>query len=60
MNVADGPRSPGEVIGTRSFIAIGILRRRRHIYRHDLESFLCVILNGYFEGSQEPPENKQA
>ena len=60
MNVADGPRTPGEVTGTRPFMAIGILRRRRHTYRHDLESFFYYSLDGYLEGSREPPENEQA
>ena len=44
MNITDGPRTPGEVTGTRPFMAIGILRKRRHTYRHDLESFLYVFL----------------
>ncbi|XXG98085.1 rRNA-binding ribosome biosynthesis protein [Hypoxylon texense] len=32
------------VVGTRPFIAIGVLKSERHSYRHDLESFLYVIL----------------
>jgi hypothetical protein len=44
MNLADGPKTLGEVTGTRPFMAIGILRRRHRTYRHDLESFLYVFL----------------
>jgi hypothetical protein len=39
-----GPRVKGELIGTRPFIAIGVLRRELHTYRHNLESFLYVLL----------------
>lgn len=33
-----------QIIGTRRFMAIGVLKSRRHTYRHDLESFLYVFL----------------
>ncbi|KAK4115013.1 hypothetical protein N656DRAFT_747678 [Canariomyces notabilis] len=32
------------IIGTRPFMAIGVLKGERHTYRHDLESFLYVFL----------------
>ncbi|KAF2474703.1 FunK1 protein kinase [Lindgomyces ingoldianus] len=44
MNLDIGPRSEGEVVGTRPFMSIGILHSRRHTYRHDLESFLYVLI----------------
>ncbi len=44
MILEQGPRTPGEVTGTRPFMAVGILKERRHTYRHDLESFLYVFL----------------
>lgn len=34
----------GDIIGTRPFMAIGVLRGERHTYQHDLESFLYVFL----------------
>ncbi|KAK2599067.1 hypothetical protein QQS21_005473 [Conoideocrella luteorostrata] len=34
-----------QITGTRAFMSIGILRERRHTYRHDLESFLYVFLS---------------
>ncbi|CRL22818.1 Tyrosine-protein kinase, active site [Penicillium camemberti] len=56
QNLAEGPRTPGEVTGTRPFMSIGILRRRRHTYRHDLESFLYVLLwTVISNGAQNPP-----
>ncbi len=44
MDVAVGPRHEGEVYGTKPFMAIGVLQRKVHTYRHDLESFLYVLL----------------
>ncbi|KAK4106727.1 hypothetical protein N658DRAFT_563488 [Parathielavia hyrcaniae] len=45
MDPGAGPRTPGELTGTRPFMSIGILKRRQpHRYRHDLESFLYVFL----------------
>lgn len=34
-----------QITGTRAFMSIGILRKRSHTYRHDLESFLYVFLS---------------
>ena len=33
-----------EIRGTRAFIAIGLMRGSPHTYRHDLESFLYVLI----------------
>ncbi|KND86276.1 hypothetical protein TOPH_09086 [Tolypocladium ophioglossoides CBS 100239] len=55
MNLAVGPRTPGEVIGTRAFMAIGVLRSRPHRYRHDLESFLYVFLWTIISNRSENP-----
>ena len=60
MNLADGPRTPSEVVGTRPFMAIGILRKRRHTYRHDLESFLYVFLwTVIAERAENPPRTSR-
>ncbi|KAK3181986.1 hypothetical protein K4F52_006725 [Lecanicillium sp. MT-2017a] len=40
---AEQPRR-GSMIGTTRFMAIGVQRRSRHTYRHDLESFLYLLL----------------
>lgn len=34
----------GSITGTRPFMAIGVLKRECHTYRHDLESFLYLFL----------------
>ncbi|EQL01695.1 hypothetical protein G6O67_008638 [Ophiocordyceps sinensis] len=44
MELAHGPQKPGELIGTKPFMAIDLLRGSPHTYRHDLESFLYVFL----------------
>ncbi|RSL83333.1 hypothetical protein CEP51_004566 [Fusarium floridanum] len=44
MELAVGPAKPGEIIGTKAFMAIDVMKRRQHSYRHDLESFLYVFL----------------
>lgn len=60
MNVADGLRTTGEVIGTRPFMAIGILSRRRHTYRHDLESILYVFRWTIIsKGAENPPKTSK-
>lgn len=35
---------PGKRVGTLPFLSIGVLRNNKHTYRHDLESFLYVLL----------------
>ena len=44
MELAVGPTRPGELLGTKPFMAIGLLNGRKHTYRHDLESFLYLFL----------------
>jgi hypothetical protein len=44
MELDVGPQMSGELIGTRAFVAIGLLERKPHTYRHDLESFIYVFL----------------
>lgn len=44
MELAVGPTRPGELLGTKPFMAIGLLKGRKHTYRHDLESFLYLFL----------------
>lgn len=44
MELAHGPQKPGELIGTKPFMATDLLRGSPHTYRHDLESFLYVFL----------------
>jgi Fungal protein kinase len=44
MDVAVGPKCEGDVYGTKPFMAIGVLQRKVHTYRHDLKSFLYVLL----------------
>ncbi|KAM6530418.1 hypothetical protein FALCPG4_008546 [Fusarium falciforme] len=44
MELAVGPARPNEIIGTKAFMAIDVLRRVPRTYRQDLESFLYVFL----------------
>lgn len=44
MELSVGPRNAGEIVGTRMFMAIGVLQGKLHTYRHDLESLLYVFL----------------
>ncbi|EPE31464.1 Protein kinase-like (PK-like) [Glarea lozoyensis ATCC 20868] len=55
MNLMVGPRTPNEVVGTRAFMSIGILKCRPHRYRHDLESFLYVFLRIVISNRKELP-----
>lgn len=47
---------PG-IIGTRPFMAIGVLKSERHTYRHDLESFLYVFLWTVITNHMENPQD---
>ncbi|OBT75576.1 hypothetical protein VF21_05836 [Pseudogymnoascus sp. 05NY08] len=50
---------PG-ITGTRPFIAIGVLKKKSHTYRHDLESFLYVFLWTIITNHKEdPPERSK-
>ncbi|KAJ4195422.1 hypothetical protein NW767_009743 [Fusarium falciforme] len=44
MELAVGPARPNEIIGTKAFMAIDVLRRIPRTYRQDLESFFYVFL----------------
>ncbi|KAM4056429.1 hypothetical protein HRG_003332 [Hirsutella rhossiliensis] len=59
-----GPSGARHQTGTMQFMAIEVLRKADHTYRHDLESFFYVLLwmcarfswtNG-FSGEEEPPQ----
>ncbi|KAI1279116.1 FunK1 protein kinase [Xylaria sp. FL0933] len=48
------------ITGTRPFMAIGVLRNERHTYRHDLESFLYVLLWTIITNrTDNPPETSK-
>lgn len=48
------------ITGTRPFMAIGVLNRERHTYRHDLESFLYVFLwTTISNHTDNPPETSK-
>jgi Fungal protein kinase len=56
MDVAVGPKHEGEVYGSKPFMAIEVLQRKLHTYRHDLESFLYTLLwVAISEPKQMPP-----
>jgi Fungal protein kinase len=44
LDLTLGDTRPGQTIGTKLFMAIGLLRGDAHTYRHDLESFLYILL----------------
>ncbi|KAL8337409.1 hypothetical protein RB601_008781 [Gaeumannomyces tritici] len=44
VRLADMPQAPGTIVGTRPFMAIGVLKGRLHTHRHDLEAFLYLLL----------------
>ncbi|KAK4144583.1 serine/threonine-protein kinase Sgk2 [Dichotomopilus funicola] len=57
LHIDVGPRTPGEVTGTRPFMAIGILKGRHRTYRHDLDSFLYVLVWMLItNGEHSPPD----
>ncbi|KAG6084752.1 hypothetical protein E4U16_001117 [Claviceps sp. LM84 group G4] len=60
-----GPSGARHQTGTMQFMAVEVLRKTDHTYRHDLESFFFVLLwmcarqawsNG-FAGEQKPPKD---
>lgn len=60
MELSVGPRTPGEVTGTRPFMAIGVLKARYPRYRYDLESFLYVLLwTVISNGAENPPRGSK-
>ncbi|KJZ68167.1 hypothetical protein HIM_12435 [Hirsutella minnesotensis 3608] len=52
-----GPSGARHQTGTMQFMAVEVLRKADHTYRHDLESFFYVLLwsNG-FDGEEKPPK----
>lgn len=60
IQITEGLEAEFEIIGTRPFMAIGVLRGERHTYRHDLESFLYVFLWTVISSHTEnPPETSK-
>ncbi|KAM0549172.1 hypothetical protein ACHAPJ_009481 [Fusarium lateritium] len=60
MDLSVGPESPGELKGTKPFMAIGLLRTRiLHTYRHDLESFFYVFLRMAVSGHKQLPSGSR-
>ncbi|KAI1311662.1 serine/threonine-protein kinase Sgk2 [Xylaria venustula] len=60
-----GPSGARHQTGTMQFMAVEVLRKTDHIYRHDLESFFYVLLwmcarqswrNGFAIGGEKPPK----
>ncbi|ODA82744.1 hypothetical protein RJ55_01253 [Drechmeria coniospora] len=59
-----GPSGARHQTGTMQFMAVEVLRKTDHTYRHDLESFLYVLLwmcvrqswNNGFAGKRMPPK----
>ncbi|KAG6091945.1 hypothetical protein E4U30_006127 [Claviceps sp. LM220 group G6] len=43
-NMDEGPSGARHRTGTIEFMAVGVLRGEEHTYRHDLESFLYVLI----------------
>lgn len=59
---AEGAEGAREKIGTKAFMAIGVLQGKQHSFMHDLESFfwvlfwICIHYNGPDEKSRVVPE----
>ncbi|KAI0388249.1 hypothetical protein F5Y17DRAFT_251326 [Xylariaceae sp. FL0594] len=60
-----GPSGARHQTGTMQFMAVEVLRKTDHTYRHDLESFFYVLLwmcarqswsNGFARGGEKPPK----
>jgi hypothetical protein len=60
IELAEGLGTDFGITGTRSFMAIGVLKGECHTYRHDLESFLYVFLWTIITNHTEnPPETSK-
>ncbi|KAI1422663.1 FunK1 protein kinase [Xylaria sp. FL1777] len=61
IELAEEAETEHGIIGTRPFMAIGVLKNECHTYRHDLESFLYVflwtIITNHTE--EDPPETSK-
>ncbi|KAJ3490897.1 hypothetical protein NLG97_g5694 [Lecanicillium saksenae] len=54
------PEDDGSIVGTRVYMAVGVLQGEAHTYRHDLESFFYVLLRAILVGRTEtlPPDSR--
>ncbi|KAI3328899.1 FunK1 protein kinase [Xylariaceae sp. AK1471] len=60
IELTEGSGTELGITGTRPFMAIGVLKRECHTYRHDLESFLYVFLWTIITNHTEnPPETSK-
>ncbi|KAM5381125.1 hypothetical protein ACJZ2D_003041 [Fusarium nematophilum] len=60
VELAEEPEEDSRIVGTRPFMAIGVLKREHHTYRHDLESFLYVFLWMVITNhADDPPETSR-
>ncbi len=60
INLDEASEEEVGITGTRPFMAIGVLRSEPHTYRHDLESFLYVLLWTIITNLVEsPPEGSR-
>ncbi|KAL8366623.1 hypothetical protein RB595_010472 [Gaeumannomyces hyphopodioides] len=55
VRLADVSQTPGDIIGTRPFMAIGVLQGMPHTYRHDLEAFLYLFLYAIIANRTDSP-----
>ncbi|KAI0098049.1 FunK1 protein kinase [Nemania sp. FL0031] len=60
VELTEGLVTEPKIIGTRPFMAIGVLKNEHHTYRHDLESFLYVFLWTIITAhTEDPPETSR-
>lgn len=60
IELAEGTETEPDITGTRPFMAIGVLKSEPHTYRHDLESFLYVLLWTIITNhTDNPPETSK-
>ncbi|KFX89502.1 hypothetical protein V490_06977 [Pseudogymnoascus sp. VKM F-3557] len=60
IHLSEIPETEAGITGTRPFIAIGVLKKESHTYRHDLESFLYVFLWTVITNhADDPPEKSK-
>lgn len=60
IDLTEGAETEPDITGTRPFMAIGVLKSKRHTYRHDLESFLYVLIWTVITNhTDNPPETSK-
>jgi hypothetical protein len=60
IQLSEIPEAEAGITGTRPFIAIGVLKKEYHTYRHDLESFLYIFLwTVITNDADDPPEKSK-